>query len=172
MLSLYECVRVVWEHTKTQLCHRERFISVLALFPIFPVIIQSNESSTFTCHFWFPNWAEKQSRQGAAGLTGNNAHIQLSSLVLRTQAGQRVWKRVHVYDWTWWGWEVLFRTVTRLRTGNASDVALKAVSVLRFTTKAGRWRQLVDKNAQKTPKVQTFNNIATTFIVFNCSGHL
>lgn len=37
----------VWAHTKRQLCRRERSITALGLFSVFPVVILSKENSTF-----------------------------------------------------------------------------------------------------------------------------
>lgn len=82
-------VWAVWVYTKGQLCHRERSITALGLFSVFPVVIPSKENSTFTCHFSFPKWAGKQGRWGAPGPTGNNGHIQPpSSLALGTASGK------------------------------------------------------------------------------------
>lgn len=120
----------VWVHTKRQLCHWERSISALGLFGVFPVVILSKENSTFTCHFSFPTWAGKQGCWGAPGPTGNNAHIQpLSSLAVETQDGkeQSAGMCVHIYDYTWWEEDILFKRVVRLGSGKASDVALEAV---------------------------------------------
>lgn len=51
----------VSEHTKRQLCHREKSITALGLYSVFPVVM-SKENSTFTCHFSFPKWARKKGR--------------------------------------------------------------------------------------------------------------
>ncbi len=52
---------------------------------------------------------------------------------------------VHVYDYTWWEEDVLFKRAVRLRSGNASDVALEAVRVFTFTTQQewsnSRWTE-------------------------------
>lgn len=41
---------------------------------------------------------------------------------------------VHIYDYTWWEEDVLFKRAVRLGSGNASDVALEAMHVFTFTT--------------------------------------
>lgn len=40
---------------------------------------------------------------------------------------------VHVYDYTWWEEDILFKRAVRLGSGNASDVALEAEHVFTFT---------------------------------------
>lgn len=71
---------------------------------------------------------------------GNNAHIQplssLSSLALRHRAenSKSAGLCVHIYDYTCWEEDVLFRWAVRLGSGNASDVALEVVCVFTFTT--------------------------------------
>lgn len=78
----------VSEHTKRQLCHREKSITALGLYSVFPVVM-SKENSTFTCHFSFPKWAKKKGRWGAPGPMGNNGHIQPpSSLALAMKSGK------------------------------------------------------------------------------------
>lgn len=123
----------VSEHTKRQLRHRERSITALGLYSVFPVVIPSKENSTFTCHFSFPKWARKKHPARRATM----ATFSLRALWLsqwRAEKSRSAGMCVPVYDYTWWKEDVLFKRVVRSGSGNASDVALETMRVFKFTT--------------------------------------